>query len=274
MTEPTFGKSGVEPAAPPTQIGGPRRISVFISKGGTGKTTMSANLAVGLASRGRRVLLVDADPQGGISAYFAIPPTPGLAELLSGDSIDLVKVRENLLVLTAGGKRLWSVARELENRDAGYDHLRRAFARLSDLDYVIFDCSPSLGFLNYNVLEYTDYLLIPVSLDYLSALEAVETVNEIRTSTELDEVRILGLVPTFYDRRTRMGRVLLKMIRDHFDSLVTESIIRTNTKVNEAPSHQLSVSEYDPHSYGAADYGALLDELEERCRRLEAPKPL
>jgi len=246
-----------------------RRISVFISKGGTAKTTTAVNLAVGLAAAGRRVMLVDGDPQGGVSAYFAIPPTPGLAELLTGDEVELLRVREGLVVMTAGGKRLLEVVRRLETQQPIYDHVTRAFSHLSELDYVIFDCSPSMGFLNYNILSYAELLLLPVSLDYLTALEAVETINEVRLDPRLPQVRVLGVLPTFYDRRTRMGRVLLRMIRQHFGELVTETIIRTNTKVNEAPSHQLAVAEYAERSYGAADYGNLVEELEERCAKLE-----
>ena len=246
-----------------------RRISVFISKGGTAKTTTAVNLAVGLASKGNRVMLVDGDPQGGVSAYFSIPPTRGLADLLIGEEVELVKVRDGLVVMTAGGKHLLEVIGRLENQRSTYEHVERAFNKLSELDYVIFDCSPSMGFLNYNILHYADMLLLPVSLDYLTALEAVETINNVRQDPRLPNVSVLGVLPTFYDRRTRMGRVLLRMIREHFGELVTETIIRTNTKINEAPSHQMAVTEYDRRSYGAADYANLIDEIELRCTALE-----
>jgi chromosome partitioning protein len=107
-------------------------------------------------------------------------------------------------------------------------------------------------------------VLVPVSMDYLSALSAVETVNAIHQFKETGNCRVFGVLPTFYDKRTRMSRIILRMIKDHFGKLVTETIIRTNTQINEAPSTGSTVFEHAPYSYGAADYLNLVDEIDSR----------
>lgn len=241
-----------------------KKLSVFIAKGGTGKTTTAVNLSAGLAERGKRVVLVDADPQGCVSSYFNIEPTGGLAELILGEKIKLVRLRNNFVVMTSGGSRLWDVTGKLSQTTDRYNHVSKAFARLRDCDFIVFDCAPSLDVLTYNVLSYTDNVLVPVSMDYLSALSAVETVNAIHQFKGTGNCRVFGVLPTFYDKRTRMSRIILRMIKDHFGKLVTETIIRTNTQINEAPSTGSTVFEHAPYSYGAADYLNLVDEIDSR----------
>ena len=245
-------------------MGTVKKLSVFIAKGGTGKTTTAVNLSAGLAERGKRVVLVDADPQGCVSSYFNIEPTGGLAELILGEKIKLVRLRNNFVVMTSGGSRLWDVTGKLSQAPERYTQVSRAFSRLRDCDFIVFDCAPSLDVLTYNVLNYSNNVLVPVSMDYLSALSAVETVNAIHRFQETGSGRVFGVLPTFYDKRTRMSRIILRMIKDHFGKLVTETIIRTNTQINEAPSTGSTIFEHAPYSYGAADYLNLVDEIDAR----------
>lgn len=241
-----------------------KKLAIFVAKGGTGKTTTAVNLGAGLAERGKRVVLVDADPQGCVSSYFSIEPTGGLAELLLGEQIKLVRLRNNFVVMTSGGSRLWDVSMKLGQLPERFKQVSKAFARLSDCDYIIFDCSPSFDVLTYGVLNYADKVLIPVSMDYLSALSAVETFNSISTFKGSGNSSVIGILPTFYDKRTRISRIILRMIKDHFGALVTETIIRTNTQIKEAPRSGSTIYEHAPHSYGAADYLNLVDEVEAR----------
>ncbi len=248
----------------PNPTGTVKKLSIFVAKGGTGKTTTAVNLSAGLAERGKRVVLVDADPQGCVSSYFNIEPTGGLAELLLGEQIKLVRLRNNFVVMTSGGTRLWDVSGKLNQFPDRFKQVSKAFVRLRDCDYIIFDCAPSFDVLTYNVLYYAENVLIPVSMDYLSALSAVETVNAIRNFKGSGNCSVLGILPTFYDKRTRMSRIILRMIKDHFGELVTETIIRTNTQINEAPSSGSTIFEHASYSYGAADYLNLIDEMEAR----------
>jgi len=241
-----------------------KKLAIFVAKGGTGKTTTAVNLGAGLAERGKRVVLVDADPQGCVSSYFNIEPTGGLAELILGEQIKLVRLRNNFVVMTSGGSRLWDVSVKLGRLPERFKLVSKAFARLRDCDYIIFDCAPSFDVLTYNVLDYADKVLIPVSMDYLSALSAVETVNSIRNFKGSGNSGVIGILPTFYDKRTRMSRIILRMIKDHFSGLVTETIIRTNTQINEAPRSGSTIYEHAPYSYGAADYLNLVNEVEAR----------
>lgn len=241
-----------------------KKLAIFVAKGGTGKTTTAVNLGAGLAERGKRVVLVDADPQGCVSSYFNIEPTGGLAELLIGGQIKLVRLRNNFVVMTSGGSRLWDVSVKLGQLPERFKQISKAFIRLRDCDFIIFDCSPSFDVLTYNVLNYVDKVLIPVSMDYLTALSAVETVNSIRNFKGSGNSSVVGILPTFYDKRTRMSRIILRMIKDHFGGLVTETIIRTNTQINEAPTSGSTIYEHAPYSYGAADYLNLVNEVEAR----------
>ena len=127
-------------------------------------------------------------------------------------------------------------------------------------DYVIIDCGPSLNLLNQNALSYVDEVIIPVTCDYL-ALVGVKQV--LRTIKDVERhlghaVRISGVLPTFYDGRTRLAREVLETLQGHFKTKCLEPI-RLNTRLAEAPSHQKTIFEYAPISHGAADYNRVVD---------------
>lgn len=246
------------------------KLAIFIAKGGTGKTTTAVSLAAGLSTEGQRVVLVDTDPQGGISTYFSIESTDGLTELLDGKEARLVRVRPNLVVISSGKGSLGEQSLRLSGPIEQTDLFKRLFAELHDTDFVIFDCSPLLNSITQGVLAYADHVLIPVSMDYLSAVTAVNTVNAINSLPVEKRPKILGILPTFYDRRTKISRVILRMLRDHFGDLVMETIIRTNTQINEAPSFKKTIFEFAKFSYGSADYGSLLDEIELRLKKMSS----
>ena len=265
-------------------------LCTFIAKGGTGKTTTAVNLAGGLAARGSRVVLVDTDPQGGVSNYFRLKDYRGLAELLSGDEADLVRVRPNLIVVTSGGSRLYRAGEALAsrpdrrramehlfNREAGEGpgaSLRAGQSVAGYCDYLIFDCPPNIDPVTAGVLDYVDWVLIPISMDYMSAVAGVDTVNYIRELPSAgSRTRVLGILPTLYDRRTRISRAILRLITEHFGidgpASVTETVIRANTQIKEAPSFGATIFEHAPYSYGAADYEKLVDELLERLGKVD-----
>lgn len=249
------------------------RLAVLTSKGGTGKTTTAINLGHGLALSGKRVLIIDCDPQGSASAAFGIKSERGLVDLLIDGRIDILKIRPELYLLPSGRKRLAELEIRMAHRQDRNELLKRALCRLSGCDWVILDCSPSINIINLNALRFADYLLIPSSLDYLS-LEGVETTIEItgEVSNGADEkIEILGVLPTFYDRRTVVSRLALEYLRTRYGKLVFKTEIRSNAQIKKSQWYRKTIFEYAPYSFGAYDYFNLAAEVLQRIRGLKAP---
>lgn len=253
---------------------GPRRIAVFNHKGGTGKTTTSVNLAAGLAEQGLRVLLVDADGQGNVGTSLGIRGEKTLYHVLvSGVRADeaAVPVRDGLDVLTSN-ELLAAAELYLAERPNRHRILRERLAeRASGYDVVVVDCAPALSLMNQNALVYADSVLVPVSCDYLSLIgvrQVLRTLKQVRTLLK-HEVRLLGVLPTFYDMRTKICRESVDALRDHFRERCLPPI-RVNTKLREAPSAKKTIFEHAPRSHGAEDYMALV----ERVVRLRGDRAL
>lgn len=249
-------------AATPRFSDGPAKIAILNQKGGTGKTTTAVHLATGLAEQGRRVLLVDLDAQGHVGVCLGLSPERGLVQVLlenAEPSACVVPYSAQLDVLTSG-QRLAAVeiflARQTEQR---HGILRERLSSATDYDYVILDCGPSLSLLNLNALTYADDLIVPVSCDYLSLVgvrQLLKTVQELNERL-MERVRIMGVLPTFYDQRNRISDESVKSMQSYFGDRVLPPI-RVNTRLKEAPSHKQTIYEYAPASRGAADYRRLV----------------
>lgn len=244
---------------------GPRRIAVFNHKGGTGKTTTAVNLAAGLAEQGSKVLLIDADGQGNVGAALGIRGEKTLYHVLvSGMRADeaAVPVRNNLDVLTSN-ELLAAAELYLAERQNRHRIMRERLAdRVSGYDVVVLDCAPALSLMNQNALVYADSVLIPVSCDYLSLVgvrQVLRTLKQVRTLLK-HEVRLLGVLPTFYDVRTTISRDAIEALTEHFGERCLPPI-RVNTKLREAPSAKKTIFEYAPKSNGALDYRTLVDRI-------------
>jgi len=242
---------------------GPRRIAVFNHKGGTGKTTTSVNLAAGLAERGKRVLLIDADGQGNVGASLGIRGERGLYHVLvHGDAADeiAVPVRPNLDVLTSN-ELLAAAELHLAQRPNRDRILRERLGDRTDkYDVVILDCAPALSLMNQNALVFADGVLVPVACDYLSIVGVKQVMKTMKNVRELlrHDVRLVGVLPTFYDSRQRIARDALATLHRYFGERCLPPV-RSNTKLREAPSAKQTIFEYDSESNGAADYRALVD---------------
>ncbi len=252
-----------------------RTICISNQKGGVAKTTTAVNLVTGLAQKGRRTLLIDMDPQA--NATFAIlgpdAPSPTTYDLLInkrhtvsttrlptpqagldiiGSDIDLAGAEVELITSIGGQTRLHN---KLTQEPLTYD-------------YLIIDTPPSLGMLTINSLAAVDEVFIPVSASVfaLKGIEKLEqTIEQVRVNLGRPQLHVSGVICTRY-ARTNVADDVLQAIRNRFGTLVFETLIRENVKVEEAHSRAEGVATYAPKSRGAVDYTALVEEVISRER--------
>jgi chromosome partitioning protein len=250
--------------AAPARASGPRRVAVFNHKGGTGKTTSAVNVAAGLAEQGKRVLLVDVDAQGNVGVSLGVRGDRTLYHVLvlGADPREAaVPVRPNLDVITSN-ETLAAAELYLAGRPNRDRVLRERMLGADAYDVVVLDCSPSLSLLNQNALVYADSVLIPVSCDYLSLVgvkQVIKTLSNVHEHLK-HPVHILGVVPTFYDARHKIGREVVDTLKQKFGDLCFPTV-RANVKLREAPAARQSIFEYAPDSHGAEDYRAVVSRV-------------
>jgi len=239
-----------------------KRYAVMTLKGGTGKTTTAVNLAHGLSLSGKRVLLIDCDPQRSVSTTFGVSSDKGLDVLLLSGDVEILHVRDNLYIIDSGGRGLAEAEMKLAAVKDRKKRLFEALRYLKGTDYVICDCSPSINLINMNALYFADEVIIPVSMDYLSEVGADQTLGIIEEVKGLmgDDPSFM-LLATFYDARTRMSRVVLNELRSKFADRIFQTIIRVNSAIREAPGQNKTIFEHAPLSRGAFDYYRLTEEV-------------
>ncbi len=258
-----------------------RRIAIINQKGGVGKTTSSVNLSAALAEQGRRVVIVDLDPQANLSLHLGIEPAsedPSTYTVLHGGTTFAQALRstadENLRVLPSNidlsGAELElasAIGRDNLLSDAIEDWVKEwadSGESLADpADYIIFDCPPSLGLLSVNALAAATEVIITVQTEFLALMgmsKLVEVVTLIQRRLN-PKLKITGIAPCLYDSRLRLAREVLGEIRKYFPGQVFRQPIRSNVKLAEAPSFGSSIIEYAPESNGALDYRKLALEV-------------
>jgi len=237
--------------------------AIMTMKGGTGKTTTAVSLAHGLSLSGRRVLLVDCDPQRNVAITFGVKGDRGLDGLLMTGDVDIIEVRDNFFIIDSGGRKLVEVELQLGRQERREQRLHEALRHLKGCDYVICDCPPSMNLINVNVLSYCDEVIVPVGMDYLSEVGARQTMEIIEEVGWITERRSISyrILPTFYDSRTRISTRVLEDLREHFGDKVFETVIRINTALREAPGSNKTIYEHAPLSRGAYDYYKLTEEV-------------
>ena len=245
-------------------------ISVANQKGGVGKTTTAVNLSAALAVLEKKVLLVDCDPQANATSGLGVNPDElenSVYECLLGqvDAEDVIYETDtpNLDLLPT---RIDLVGAEVELvSEKGRElFLQRVLEPLrSQYDYIIIDCSPSLGLITLNALTASDSVIIPIQSEYFALEGLGKLLNTVRiVQTRLNpKLAIEGLLITMYDNRLRLARQVVEDVRSHFGSLVFDTIIFRNTKLAEAPSYGKSIIMHDAASTGSVNYLNLAQEI-------------
>ncbi|MEE2789037.1 MAG: AAA family ATPase [Myxococcota bacterium] len=251
-----------------------RRIAVLNQKGGTGKTTTSVNLAAGLAEAGHRTLLIDLDAQGNVAVSLGLSAKRTIFHVLvegAHPADCIVNVSKNFDALVSNTSLAQAEVRLVNTPRNRFKVLANRMAGITNYDFIIMDCGPSLSVLNQNALTYADHIIIPVSCDYLSLVGVKQILRTLKKVNELllHPVSILGVVPTFFDVRTRISVEAVNTLKSYFKDRVLPPI-RINTRLKEAPGHKQTIFEYAPTSRGSQDYRRMVKAVVEFCDEHEA----
>ncbi len=245
-------------------------ISIANQKGGVGKTTTSVNLAAALAHLGKRVCIVDIDPQGNSTSGLGIDKSEikySVYDIIingvpAKDAV-IPTMMETLFVIPANIDLVGAQV-ELVGKMARESYLKEALRPIkNDYDFIFLDCPPSLGVLTVNALNASDNVLVPIQCEFyaLEGLSQLISTIKLVKKTLNPELEIEGVVLTMYDGRTNLSSQVVSEVKAYFKNKVYETIIPRNVRLSEAPSFGLPILKYDPKSLGSETYMALAEEV-------------
>lgn len=244
-------------------------ISIANQKGGVGKTTTSVNLSTILAKKGKKVLMIDADPQGNASSGVGFDKEieESVYDILVGetdikDVVNKTKIK-NLSICPSNINLAGAEVELVSVMSREYRLKEKLDVVKGDYDYIIIDCPPSLGLITLNAFTASDSILIPVQCEYY-ALEGLgqlmNTINLVKKHLNKD-IEIEGALLTMYDVRTNLSNQVVKEVKRYFNDKVYKNVIPRNVKLSEAPSYGMPISLYDPRSKGAKSYEKFVKEF-------------
>ena len=247
----------------------PKVIAIANQKGGVGKTTTSINLSACVAEKGKKVLLIDIDPQGNATSGLSINnhEEKSVYDVL----VDDIKIEDAIkptmvknLHICASNIDLAGAEIELVSLVSRENRLKNAIDRMeTNYDYVFIDCPPSLGLITLNAFTAADSVIVPIQCEYYALEGLGQLVNSIKlVKKHLNpDLEIEGVLLTMYDSRTRLSSQVAEEVSKYFGERVFDTVIPRNIRLSEAPSHGLPISMYDPLSKGARTYKKLAKEL-------------
>ena len=245
-------------------------IALANQKGGVGKTTTSINLSASLAVLGYKVLLVDADPQANSSSGLGFQPEEQRLSLyhclVEGEDPQkaILNTQVDGLDILPSSIDLVGAEIQLINRNEREKSLKKTLSKISNnYDFILIDCTPSLGLLTVNALTASNSVIIPVQCEFF-ALEGISKLLNTIKIVQMkfnDDLEIEGFVLTMYDTRLKLANQVVEEVRQHFDTMVFKTIIQRNVTLSEAPSHGVPVLLYDAESKGSLSHLLLAKEL-------------
>lgn len=244
-------------------------ISIANQKGGVGKTTTAINLSTILAKKGKKVLLIDADPQGNGTSGLGVDKEQkfSIYDVLIEDieienTLQTTQIK-NLDLCPSNMNLAGAEVQLVEMEDREYRLKRKLDSMKEKYDYIIIDCPPSLGLVTLNSFTASDSVLIPIQCEYY-ALEGLgqllKTIELVRKHMNRN-IKIEGALLTMYDARTNLSNQVVKEVKKYFGDKVYKNVIPRNVKLSEAPSYGMPISVYDPRSKGAKSYDKFVREF-------------